>query len=182
MKIFHCQHCQQLVFYENTRCVSCNHLLAYLPDVAAMGALEPVGANAWRSIANQGDGPMYRLCQNYNRVNVCNWALTVEDGHPLCRSCRLSRTIPDVSQAGYAEAWYRLEVAKRRLLYHLLCLGLPVIGKDDDPAQGLAFDFLGFFAYPRERYSWTVFAAFRLSSFADGLPQKVRHKWILLRL
>jgi hypothetical protein len=29
-------------------------------------------------------------------------------------------------------------------------------------------------------FCWTVFAAFRFSSFADGLPSK--HKWIPLRL
>jgi hypothetical protein len=50
--------------------------------------------------------------------------------------------IPDLSQPGHKEAWYRLEVAKRRLLYSLLSLGLPVVGKDDDPAHGLAFEFL----------------------------------------
>ena len=25
MKIFHCDHCQQLVFFENIRCVKCEH-------------------------------------------------------------------------------------------------------------------------------------------------------------
>ena len=40
MKIFHCDHCDQLVFFENTQCVSCGHLLAFLPDLAEIGSLE----------------------------------------------------------------------------------------------------------------------------------------------
>jgi hypothetical protein len=50
--------------------------------------------------------------------------------------------IPDLSQAGNKEAWYRLEVAKRRLVYSLIALSLPVQNKDDDPDRGLAFEFL----------------------------------------
>jgi hypothetical protein len=49
MKIFHCDHCQQLVFYENIRCESCGHALAYLPDLAVIGSLEQAGENLWRS-------------------------------------------------------------------------------------------------------------------------------------
>jgi len=50
--------------------------------------------------------------------------------------------IPDLSQAGRREAWYRLEAAKRRLIYSLLGLGLPLSGKTQDPENGLAFEFL----------------------------------------
>ena len=50
--------------------------------------------------------------------------------------------IPDLSHPGHKEAWYRLEVAKRRLVYNLLNLGLPVKNKVDDPMHGLAFEFL----------------------------------------
>jgi hypothetical protein len=142
MKIFHCDHCRQLVFYENIRCVNCGQALAYLSELAVIGSLEQASENLWRSPAVKADGQTYRLCQNYNRANVCNWALAVDDPHPLCRSCRLTRVIPDLSRPGHAEAWYRLEVAKRRLLYSLLGLSLPVVGKDDDPVHGLAFEFL----------------------------------------
>ena len=36
----------------------------------------------------------------------------------------------------------RLEVAKRRLIYSLVELGLPLVSKNEDPQNGLAFDFL----------------------------------------
>jgi len=54
----------------------------------------------------------------------------------------ITRVIPDLRQPGHQTAWYRLEVAKRRLLYSLRHLGLPLVPKDEDPAQGLAFAFL----------------------------------------
>ncbi len=41
-----------------------------------------------------------------------------------------------------ADAWYRLEVAKRRLIYSLLALNLPLRNKLEDPEQGVAFEFL----------------------------------------
>ena len=46
MNVFHCDHCGQLVFFENTVCVNCGNTLAYLPD---LGSLNPVGAGLWRS-------------------------------------------------------------------------------------------------------------------------------------
>ncbi|MGZ3488085.1 MAG: zinc-ribbon domain-containing protein, partial [Isosphaeraceae bacterium] len=42
MKVFHCGHCGQLVFFENSACVSCWRTLAYLPDRTEMGTLEPL--------------------------------------------------------------------------------------------------------------------------------------------
>ena len=48
MKIFHCDHCQQLVFFENTHCVSCGHVLAFLPDLLEIASLEVAGdQEAW---------------------------------------------------------------------------------------------------------------------------------------
>ena len=141
MKIFHCDHCQQLVFFENVRCLECGHALAYVPQLEDVVALQPAGDNRWRS-ARRSDEESYRLCANYDRENVCNWAVAADDPEPLCRSCRLTRVIPDLGQLGNREAWYRLEVAKRRLVYSLLRLGLPVENKTVDPVLGLAFELL----------------------------------------
>ncbi|MDX2166855.1 MAG: putative zinc-binding metallopeptidase [Deltaproteobacteria bacterium] len=139
MKVFHCDACQQPVFFENVRCLSCGHALAFLPDVEMVGALEPAG-ELWQ--AAQAPDRTYRLCTNYDQANVCNWAVQADDPHPLCIACRLTQTIPDLSQPGNTEAWYKLEVAKRRLLHDLIRLRVPVTNKIDDPEQGLAFEFL----------------------------------------
>jgi hypothetical protein len=142
MRIFHCDHCQQLIFFENTRCLNCQHELAFLPDVADMGSLEAAGEDRWRSPARGAEGRVYRLCRNYRVENVCNWAVLDSDPEPLCRSCRLTRVVADLVPSGRREAWYHLEAAKRRLVYSLLGLGLPLACKTSDPKSGLAFEFL----------------------------------------
>jgi hypothetical protein len=65
-----------------------------------------------------------------------------DDANPLCRSCRLTRVIPDLGVPGNKAAWFRLEAAKRRLVYSLLYLGVPLEGKIEHPQRGLAFEFL----------------------------------------
>lgn len=142
MKIFRCGHCAQPVFFENVRCLRCGHPLAYLPLRGTLASLEPDGKGGWRSPVIESNRVSYRLCANYDRENVCNWGVPADDPDPLCRSCRLTRVIPDLGQPGAKEAWYRIEVAKRRLVYSLIELRLPLASKRDDPERGLAFEFL----------------------------------------
>jgi hypothetical protein len=130
VKVFHCDNCSALVFFENVRCVKCDHALAYLPDREMIATLD---GSAGRN---------YRQCENYAKHNVCNWAVPADDPNPLCLSCRLTRVIPDLGKPGNKEAWYKLEVAKRRLVYSLLHLGCPLKSKAEDPEYGLAFEFL----------------------------------------
>jgi hypothetical protein len=142
MRIFHCDHCQQLVFFENFQCVKCQRALAYVPEVMDLQSLDRAGDNLWQCVAGDEEPQNYRLCENYIKHNVCNWAVPAEDPNALCESCRLTQVIPDLSQPGYREAWYRLEVAKRRLVYSLLYLRLPVVNRQLDPEHGLSFEFL----------------------------------------
>jgi hypothetical protein len=141
VKVFHCDHCRHLVFFENTRCVSCEHVLAFLPDLMLVGSLDAAGDGAWRSPLRAAAGRTYRLCRNYLDTQVCNWAVDVTDDNPLCLSCRLTTVIPDLSVPGNQAAWYRLEVAKRRLIYTLLSVRLPLDG-GPNPEHPLAFQFL----------------------------------------
>lgn len=141
MKVSHCDHCRHLIFFENVRCVKCDHALAYLPDLGVVGSLEPTDGGFWRSPLKRAAGKAYRLCHNYASENVCNWAVPADDPNPLCRSCRLTAVIPDLHESGRREAWYRLEVAKRRLVYTLLALGLPAADRAADPTGGLQFEF-----------------------------------------
>ncbi len=133
MKVFHCDHCDQLIFFESVYCVRCEHPLAYLPDLGVTGSLDRGDDGLWRSPLARAAGKTYRLCQNYTEHNVCNWAVPADDADPLCRSCRLTRVIPDLSTTKNKEAWYKLEVAKRRLLYTLMSLGLPIAPKRTSP-------------------------------------------------
>ena len=56
--------------------------------------------------------------------------MPADDAASLCESCRLTHVIPDLA-GRRTEAWYRLEVAKRRLVYTLLALDCRA-----EPARG----------------------------------------------
>jgi len=141
MKVFHCDHCRHLVFFENFQCVACGHTLAYLPDLGVIGSLEPASTGLWKSPILRAENRTYRLCEQYLAHNTCNWAVPSDDSHALCISCRLTRVIPNLEMKGNTAAWYALECAKRRLVYTLLGLQLPVASKTEDPAKGLVFEF-----------------------------------------
>ena len=66
MKIFHCDHCGQLLFFENTECVSCGHRVAYLPDLQLVGSLDPDGDDTWRSPAAAGGERVPALSKRQN--------------------------------------------------------------------------------------------------------------------
>lgn len=142
MKVFHCDHCDNLVFFENSRCLKCGATLAYLPDLGVVGSLDADGETLWSTPIERAAGKHYRLCANYTAWNTCNWAVPEEDPEAHCQSCRLTRVIPDQSVPGNLEAWYKLESAKKRLVYTLLALGLPLQPLKADGDGGLAFDFL----------------------------------------
>jgi hypothetical protein len=137
MKTFHCTNCQNLVFFENVMCLNCQHALAYLPDERQMAALKPGNDGTW-----QHNSRAYWLCANNVDYQICNWAVPVEDTERLCRSCRLTHVIPNLSQPGNKESWHRLEIAKRRLLVTILDLDLPVSRKTPSDPAGIEFEFL----------------------------------------
>lgn len=142
--------CGMPVFFRNSRCVACGRELGYMPGRNAVVALlaDPNEPGLWYEDGLAGAQP-WRRCANHDSPAGCNWM--VEPGpagqwRPLCRACRLSRIIPDLSQPGNAELWRRVEMARRRLVSQLIALGLPVAskvpGEDEDPQQGLMFDVL----------------------------------------
>ena len=117
MKLFSCDHCQQTLYFENSRCVSCGETVAYRPETAQLATLKPDE----------------RQCRNALEHEACNWLVTRE-GAEYCKSCELSKVIPNLSEPANQQAWRRIEAAKRRLLYTLYALRLPL--------DGLSFRFL----------------------------------------
>jgi len=143
MKLFQCQNCGQPLYFENTRCERCGLALGYLPDREAITALKQEGDGAdltqkvWRALADQ---KTYRYCANA-AYDVCNWLVPTKRPDAYCLACRHNRIIPDLSFANNLEKWRALEVAKHRLFYTLVQLGLPTETRWENPA-GLAFKFL----------------------------------------
>ena len=143
MKIFSCSACGSVLFFENSQCTQCGRVVAYLQDRSTLGSLDRGTQQGERDdlYASVPDGKRYRLCRNYTELGVCNWAIPEGDSDPLCRSCVLNVTIPNLSQPSNIDAWARLERAKRRLIHTLVGLNLPVESRSERSKEGLAFAF-----------------------------------------
>ena len=138
MRLFKCQSCGQILYFENTRCESCGHALGYLAQAMTISALEPDG-DLWRALA--ASDRAVRQCDNASQQG-CNWLVEADGVSTLCAACRHNRIIPDLSIPLNLLRWQRLEAAKHHLFYSLMRLKLPLQNRIDNPDHGLAFDFL----------------------------------------
>jgi len=125
MKLFDCPNCGHRIYFENAQCLNCSSLVLYDPEHA--------------NFVLSGKGGVFQ-CGNADEC-ACNWR--AESGRTFCRACALNQVIPDLSIDGNRQRWIRVEAAKKRAVYSLLALGLPVMPKADiGDEAGLAFDFL----------------------------------------
>lgn len=132
MKKFTCS-CGQPLFFENTRCLNCERQLGFDPIAMDMFSFSDEDPHYSGSVK-------LKLCKNSADYDVCNWFVT-EPQNSYCLSCSLNHTIPNLMEPKRRRWWKNLEHAKRRLIYSLLVLKLPVKGREDDP-RGLAFSFI----------------------------------------
>jgi len=137
MKLFQCQSCGQVLHFENTACLRCGRTVGYLPEADRMVALEPAGAD-WQVAGEAAQG---RFCRNWE-LSACNWLLPAGEPGEYCAACRHNRLIPDLSAPENHARWQKIEAAKRRLLYSLRHLGLPLPEPGSGAAEPLVFDFL----------------------------------------
>jgi hypothetical protein len=159
LKLFKCQNCGQILYFENSVCEKCSHNLGYDPAIARLLALEPLPnppeapqqegqppaspqptapQKLWRAVGMPGKS--YRFCSNAS-FGVCNWLIDAATPDAFCLCCRHNATVPDTSIPENLAHWAKMETAKHRLFYSLLRLRLPL-----DPPEGqterLMFDFL----------------------------------------
>jgi hypothetical protein len=138
MKLFQCQNCSLVLFFENRNCSRCGHVLGYLPIENELSTLTPDGAGNWLAAAAPG---AWKFCANA-QYDACNWLLPAGSPEAFCLACRHNRTVPNLSDQALFNDWKKLEFAKHRLFYTLLRLHLPLPNRNDDAERGLAFDFL----------------------------------------
>src|SRR6476469_9989103 len=136
---FNCPNCGQRLAFENSLCLSCGSRLGFSPDDMA---LLVIASGADSDHGGAVDSSEYQLCANLHLAE-CNWL--VEKGPAprlLCRSCALTRTRPNDADTKAMSAFAAAERANRRLIVDLHELKLPIVGRDEDPQYGLAFDLL----------------------------------------
>jgi len=161
MRLFTCFKCSNTVYFESVSCIHCGQTLAYFPEprvVTAVEALPNPSANpspdakacTTQTPAKQPtlyralDGDIvgvYRMCANSSYYGVCNSMVRASDPEELCEACRLNDVIPDLSDPEAVSAWQTLERAKRRLLFNLKELKLPIDSRQERP-NGLQFSFM----------------------------------------
>ena len=141
MRLFNCEHCGQMLYFENTRCERCGHALGFLAeDGQALHAIEPAGeAGVWRALGVEGR--TFRLCANAAH-DVCNWLVDSRSGEAMCAACRHNKVIPELSGADNRLAWRKIERAKHQLFYTLFRLGLAQTTDLGGGPEPLAFQFL----------------------------------------
>ncbi|GAT09658.1 putative zinc-binding metallopeptidase [Mycolicibacterium novocastrense] len=138
MRDFLCPNCGQRLAFENSLCLSCGKPLGFsLDDMALL----VIATGDEQNHAGFVDGEKYQLCANMHLAE-CNWLVEKGPIHKLCESCSLTRTRPQDSDTKALAAFADAERAKRRLLVELYELKLPIVGRDEDPDYGLAFDLL----------------------------------------
>lgn len=137
-----CAKCGTRVYFQNKKCLVCGSDLGFYPATMAMEALEPApaGSGLYRRISARGAPPL-RYCGNESH-GVCNWLTESGDGNGLCAACDLNRVIPNLAEPDSLAKWSEFERAKKRLVYNLLRLGLPLeYGNGSGDGNRLAFDF-----------------------------------------
>jgi len=140
MKTLACERCGLRVFFENVACERCGAALGFVPDELEMGAFEIADDGAWQRLRD--GAAAQKPCLNYTSAQACNWMVPADSDATLCTSCQTTHILPALSEPDNLVSWRLIEQAKRRLVYSLLSLGLPVRSKADDPEHGVWFEFL----------------------------------------
>ena len=105
--------CGQRVYFNNHDCVNCGRMLVFDSNTLSM-------------LSEDDPGSGLPVCANRATAVRCNWAPAAGNQRGFCRSCAMSKTIPTLNKPENFDRWRKLEAAKRRLIFDLLCLGLPV--------------------------------------------------------
>jgi hypothetical protein len=124
MLAFACPVCGRFVTFESSRCLHCHAWLGF----------------DWE------DGRLVDIDQAEDRFHCANVQIASCNGvtsmpGTLCPACLLTRTRPGDDDKAAMLGFATAEAAKRRLLFSLLELRLPIVGFRDREG-GLAFDFL----------------------------------------
>ena len=139
MKIFSCDNCDHLIYFGNIRCNNCGYDLGYCYDTGEHCSFTVGEDGIWTAIGPTTLGRRYKQCKNYSQHGACNWMVPEEYPVERCVSCNLNWVIPDSTIGDNWQYWQKIEKAKRRLVFSIHHLKLPLKNKKEDKLNGLAF-------------------------------------------
>ncbi len=139
VQTYKCGACGNTVYFENIQCLRCGHPLGFRPDKLEIRTVVETGTGLYREY-KKGASRRLRFCANMAH-GVCNWLVPADSQSQFCVACELNRTIPNLADPVNVLAWGEFERAKKRLIYSLLRLGLPLDGAAVGKAP-LNFDFV----------------------------------------
>lgn len=122
MKTYSCA-CGNPLYFENTTCLKCWHEVGFDPSTLEMRRLDEAT-------------PLKRCANGAAHLLACNWLVPKNDDEAYCVSCRLSHLIPNLGSPQTLQLWIKMEMAKRRALFSILSLGLPVQPLPEPQALG----------------------------------------------
>ncbi|UFS60259.1 zinc-binding metallopeptidase family protein [Subtercola endophyticus] len=132
MRNFSCETCGALVFFEDFVCGTCSSTLGFRPDerqvVTLRDGVSPSDHGSWLTCSNRDWG--------------CNWLVHEDAGSGQCDSCRITRERPAATDTLALEQLSQAGYPKRRLMFQLYDLRLPIIPYYQVATHGLAFDLL----------------------------------------
>ena len=149
MKTFKCNCTEQLIlFFESSHCLACGRTVGIDDE---FDQVEPYEIDEQSGLFYKAEAPdvFYKKCDNNAQYHVCNGMVNLDTFIPvadkaevLCFSCRFNETVPDLSIVEHIPLWKKMETAKRRALYTLKSLSLPLNTTIQEPESGLSFDFI----------------------------------------
>jgi len=140
VKNFKCS-CGGAIFFEDTICKCCEFTLGFEINSMQMLCVQEDGQN----LVDIKSRKTYKKCKNWSEFNVCNWLIESESENELCFGCQFNRTVPNQSLENIPAnnlRWLRLEQAKKRLLFSLMQMQLPLENGWNSNSKGLLFDFI----------------------------------------
>ena len=140
MRNFTCA-CGSTVYFENTSCLNCGRALGFVPEAGLLTSFDAAAGANRVALHPRLSRRSYQYCRNQVESDTCNWMIPSEQPAGYCLSCNLNETIPNLDDPRRVQLWYEVEKAKRRTIFTLLALGLPINSKADGP-RGLSFKIL----------------------------------------
>ncbi len=118
MRTFICDSCSSALYFENDTCLACGQKVGFHPAEMTMRTIAAAAATGARQ------------CRNWTQYGACNWFTTARPGtvSDYCTACEMNDVVPDLADLRRRALWTETERAKRRVIFSLLQLRLPLFG------------------------------------------------------